>query len=281
MDNNTKKQIVDELRKYVLRFDSQNKAADELKNISVANVSNMLNGKWDKISDEKWRTVEKQLKTTDWVIVPTTSFDEITEFYNDAASGSLVFPLILKASHGKSIAAKEYKSANKNVSVVTCEKAFTRRILMIEILTGFGIDVTGLSSYKMSKKLINYVLESKKPLIILDEADKMNVDCLCYFITLFNNVEEKCGIIMQATSVFEDRFKKGLMANRPGYSEAFSRLDTSFIHIDELTTQDFHNVIVSNGISDENVIYEIINDCNSDLRRVKKLVRRAKKMGGK
>lgn len=278
MTNNAKQQIADDLRKFVQNYDSQNKAAEGLKNISVANVSNMLNGKWDKISDEKWRTVEKQLKLNDWEIVPTTAFSELTEFYNDAAQDSLVFALISKAASGKSLAARQFKGERKNVSVVTCE-AYTRRVLMIEILNGFGVDVTGLSTYAMSIKLVNHVLETKSPLIVLDEADKLNVDCICYFISLFNHIEDKCGIIMQATQVLEDNFRTGLVTNRRGYRETYSRLGCKFIHIEENTTKDFYNIIKANGVENDNDIYKIINDCDNDLRRIKKLVIKEKKKG--
>ena len=50
--NLDKQGIVDRLREYCGRYESQNKAAASLKGVSAATISQMINGNWDLIKDE-------------------------------------------------------------------------------------------------------------------------------------------------------------------------------------------------------------------------------------
>ena len=49
MENLKKQQIANALRTYCERYASQNKAANSLKNVSAATISQMLNGNWELI----------------------------------------------------------------------------------------------------------------------------------------------------------------------------------------------------------------------------------------
>lgn len=49
--------ISESLRAYVAKYPSQTKAASSLKNTSVGTISNILNGKYDNISDEMFRNI--------------------------------------------------------------------------------------------------------------------------------------------------------------------------------------------------------------------------------
>ena len=280
MDRITKQTIALELRNYCLQFESQNKAAATLKNISVAYVSQMINGQWDKISDEKWRSVAKQLgiDKDEWVIIPTSTLTDLTAIYQDAAENALVMAVISKSSAGKTESAKHYIGKNKNVAIISCED-YGKRVFMIEILAAIGVDARGLSSYEMSKLLVKHAMEIKELVLIFDEADKLNDKCICLFITLYNKLEGNCGIVLQATKRLRKKFEAGLRNIAPGYEEAYSRLGSNFIEVEENTTSDFYNIIKANGITAEETIYQIINDSQGDIRRIKRLVYAYKKEG--
>ena len=63
LTNNEKSQIRENLRQYVAKFPSQNKAAQSLTGISSATLSTLLQGKWENISDDMWRNLASQLGT--------------------------------------------------------------------------------------------------------------------------------------------------------------------------------------------------------------------------
>ncbi len=52
-----KNAISERLRAYVAKYPSQTKAAGSLKGVSVGTVSNILNGRFENISDEMFRNV--------------------------------------------------------------------------------------------------------------------------------------------------------------------------------------------------------------------------------
>ena len=59
--NKEKEQITGRLRMYVSKFASQNKAVASMKGTSAGTVSNILNGKWENISEDMWRKVSDQV----------------------------------------------------------------------------------------------------------------------------------------------------------------------------------------------------------------------------
>ena len=56
-----KNAISESLRAYVAKYPSQTKAAGSLKGVSVGTVSNILNGRYENISDEMFRNVASQV----------------------------------------------------------------------------------------------------------------------------------------------------------------------------------------------------------------------------
>ena len=61
MDERKKTDLRNRLAKYCQRYQSNNMAAASLKNISAATISNILNGKWNIISEDMWKRLESQL----------------------------------------------------------------------------------------------------------------------------------------------------------------------------------------------------------------------------
>ena len=76
MENNEKEQIREALERFVAVKGSQNKAGNALNGISPATVSQIINRKWDLISDEMWRNLASQLnlKNKTWNIVETRNY---------------------------------------------------------------------------------------------------------------------------------------------------------------------------------------------------------------
>ncbi|MBW4755402.1 ATP-binding protein, partial [Prevotella melaninogenica] len=90
LTKNEKGQIQERLRQYVSKYPSQNKAAQSLTGTSSATVSSILQGKWENISDDMWRNLASQLGTmagTDWQVVETKAFQEMTFVMKDAQAG--------------------------------------------------------------------------------------------------------------------------------------------------------------------------------------------------
>jgi len=273
-----KENIKAALAGYCDRMGSQNKAANSLKNVSSATVSQMLNGNWDLITDEMWRSVAAQIgyDNRSWVVVETRGYKRMTALLDDAQRNSLVFAVTGDAGCGKSEAAKTYARSHQDVFYLSCSEYWNRKHFMSELLQNMGVDYTGYTVSEMMCDIIMNLKRKDTPLIVLDEADKLSDQVLYFFISLYNNLEDRCGIIMCATDYLEKRIKRGVRCNRKGYKEIFSRCGRKFIPMQAVNADDITAVCKANGVEDAVTIERIIDDSDCDLRRVKRLVHASK-----
>ena len=132
---------------------------------------------------------------------------------------------------------------------------------------------------EMMDDIVDTLKRKDAPLIVLDEADKLTDQVLYFFISLYNQLEGHCGIILTATSFLKKRIERGVRLNRKGYAEIYSRIGRKFVALPLLNSEDIAAVCVANGVSDAKSINSIIDEAEGDLRRVKRSVW-AKQKGG-
>ena len=274
MDTNTKKQIQLHLQNYVSRYESQNQAANTLQNVSSGTISQISNNKWDKINDKMWKNIASQIgfNKNAWETVETNVYKEVTRYLTDAQENSLVMAYTGEAGTGKSHAAKEYVKNNPKAYLLSCNEYWQKKDFLIELLTAMGRDASGMSVTEMMREVESRLKSTFCALIILDEADKLSDQVLYFFITLYNKLEDHCGIVMCATDHLSKRIKRGIVLNRKGYKEILSRLGRKFIELDEPDITDVTQICHANGVKSIAVIKRIYNDCENDMRRVKRKV---------
>lgn len=278
MTTDERKEICDQLRAYCKRIGSQNKAAVSL-NISSATISNILNGKWETITDEMWRSVSGRTGGAGaerWQIVPTRAYRAMM-FVLENAQGrnggdSLVMAVIGGAGSGKTEAIKNYTATGRNVYHLVCSEYWNRRTFMAKMLQTMGVAYSGNTVADMMENIVDTLKRKESPLIVLDEADKLSDQVLYFFISLYNQLEDRCGIILTATDYLRARIEKGLRLNRKGYAEIFSRIGRKFVELPLHNSEDVAAVCVANGVSDTKTINSIIDESDGDLRRVKRSV---------
>lgn len=274
METITKKQIQEKLADYCGRYDSQNKAAASLKGVSSGTISQMLNNNWELISDEMWRNVGSQIgySRNNWEIVETRDFRLLSTLLKDAKENSNVYAVTGDAGTGKSIALRRYVEANKTTFLLSCNEYWNRKMFLMELLTAMGRDYSGFTVGEMMYEAVKALKSKESPIIILDEADKLTDQVLYFFITLYNQLEDRCGIVLCATSHLEKRIKKGIKLNKKGYTEIYSRIGRKFIELKGVGSTDVRAICSANGINTPSAIKEIWEDCEGDLRRVKRKV---------
>lgn len=274
MENTEKQQIVEKLREYVGRYESQNKAAKSLNNVSAATISQLLNNNWDLIADDMFRSVAKQIgySSNVWNTVITTDFKMLSDLLREAQTNSLAMGIIGNAGSGKSIAQKNYASNNKNAYLLSCNEYWNRKFFLSELLTVMGYDYSGLTVGEMMAEVVKRIKSKEAPIIILDEADKLTDQVLYFFITLYNALEDHCGIVLCATDHLEKRMIKGRRLNKKGYNEIYSRIGRKFVELKGVSFSDVTQICVANGINQRESIKEVWENCENDLRRVKRKI---------
>ncbi|MDR2130994.1 MAG: ATP-binding protein [Odoribacteraceae bacterium] len=279
MKNSEKEQIKGRLAGFCRIKGGQNKAANALRGVSAATISQVLNDNHELISDEMWRTIATQVghDPRAWVVVETRGYRRVYDLLRDARENSLVFAVTGDAGCGKSEAIKGYAGENRDVYALSCPEYWNRRHFLEELSRCMGIALSGTTVPEMMSEVILALKRKESPLLILDEADKLSDQVLYFFISLYNRLEDHAGIVLCATGFLEKRVKRGVRLGRRGYAEIYSRLGRRFIPVQAVNGEDIAAVCVANGVSDPAAINEIIEDCEGDLRRVKRKVHALKR----
>ncbi len=269
-----KHSISSKLQEYCERKGSQSKAANTLKGVSSAVISQIINANWDLISDEMWMSIAAQIgwSQNQWVTVKTRDFKFITNFLKDAQDHCNVFALIGEAGSGKTHTCRKYSEDNKNAFMLCCNEYWNKKFFLFELLSAMGRDAGGLTVAEMMEEAVRSLKKLRHPLLIMDEADKLKDEVLYFFITLYNQLEDHCGIIMIATDHLEKRINRGVKLNKKGYKEIYSRIGRRPIRLHGVASSDVVQICTENGIADRNDIKKIIEGCENDLRRVKRSI---------
>lgn len=286
LSNKEKDTIRESLRAYVAKYPSQNKAVGSLKNTSVGTVSNIMNGKYENISDEMFRNIAAQVgnrtKDTGWQIVETSAYQEIRYALDDAQHWRNVTWIVGEAGCGKTTTANLYTQENREVFYILCSEDMKKGDFVREIARTVGIKTDGHNIREIWSLILDDVIQMDAPLLIFDEADKLTEPVFHYFISMYNKLEDKSGIVFMSTDYIKKRISLGLRHQKPGYKEFFSRMGRKYFELEETTANDVYSICVANGIQDKKKIEEVIRDaesCDFDLRRVKKAIHRARRMG--
>lgn len=274
MEHKEKELIASRLRQYCDKQGGQNKAANTLKGVSAATISKILNNDWGTIADGMWHNVSKQigLSSQGWSIVNTNVYDELTELLDCAQQDRQVMAIVGSAGCGKSATIRQYVATHQEAYCITCSEYQNRGSWLSAVMETMGLDPRGLSVAEKIGAVVRRLKRFDRPLLILDEADKMSDQVLYFFITLFNDLEDHCGIILSATQHLEKRLQKGLRIGRKGYEEVYSRIGRQCIHLSVLSPEDVSLVCTANGLTDGRKVRRIADEAQCDLRRVRRAV---------
>lgn len=274
METTEKNKISEALEKYCARYESQNQAARSLSGVSAATITQIMQGNYETVSDKMWRNIASQVMpgNSGWVAVETASYKMLVKLLKDAQEYSNVFAVCGEAGTGKTFTLRHYAESRKRVYMLQCNEFWNRKMFMQELLRSLGRDSGGYTAGEMVSEAVRILKTQEHPLILLDEADKLNDHVMYFFITLYNQLEEHCGIVLCATDYLKKRIERGLKLNRKGYKEIFSRIGRKFIELEGVTSADIASVCLSNGMTDRQQIKIIIRESEWDLRRVKRKI---------
>lgn len=279
MNQVKKNEIKESLKMYIHTLGSANKAATAM-GISSATVSSIVNNNWDLIRNDMWRKVAAHLgvKKNEWTIVKTRDFKVIGKMLEDCQSNSTCYAITGDAGTGKTQAFRSFSNDNQNVFMLCCSEFWNKKYFLSELLTCMGRESSGMTTPEMVQTVVRNLRQIDSPVIIMDEADKLNDNVLYFFITLYNQLEDQCGMVLAATDHLGKVIRRGLKLNKKGYKEIYSRLGKNIVELNGLNTTDVAQVCMSNGVDDKAMINKIFNECDNDLRRVKRLVQKAKQL---
>jgi hypothetical protein len=252
--------------------------AAKMAGLNPGAVSAVLTGKYQSDDSAVFKKIAiwVEYRASDWESATTKNFMLIENVCDQAKLHSQVYGIIGEPGVGKSHALRHYSTSHKNVFHLTCAEHWTKEEFLFQILNQMGKPYKGLTVSEMMKYIIKEILSLDNPLIILDEYDKLVDNVFVFLITLYNKLEDNCGIIVSATQHLVHRINRGIRCNKKGYAEIHSRLGHKPIQLNKISAKDVALVCEVNGIVDKVAIEKIVLDCEGDLRRVKRAVHRDK-----
>lgn len=150
-----------------------------------------------------------------------------------------------------------------------------------EIAKQVGAPVDGTNLRDILEYAISMIAFLQNPLIIFDEGDKLTDSVFSYFISIYNRLENKAGIIFLSTDYIKRRVENGLRYNKKGYKEINSRIGRKFFDVSVATEQDVYAICQANGLTEPTEIRRVLREAQQgeyDLRRVKRVVHACKRI---
>lgn len=283
--------IRDALMAYCENFPSRNRASESLQGVSAAVVSQILNSKYDSISDDMFSRIAAQIGFSfeNWAICESENYRLASYVLADAQMYKNVTWLVGDAGCGKTTAAIEFRRSHRNVFYILCSEDMKRSDFVREIAKQVGAPTDSTNNLR---DMLDYALGMigflQNPLIIFDEGDKLTDCVLNYFISIYNRLEGRAGIVFLSTDYIKRRMENGLRYNKKGYKEINSRIGRKFFDLNTTSRNDIYAICQANGLMNEAEIKRVLQEAevaDNDLRRVKRFVhatkRRAESRGQK
>ncbi len=282
--------IRDALIEYCSNYPSQNRASESLTGVSAATVSQICNSKYTSISDDMFSRVAAQIgySLECWTLTESDTFGRITFAMADAQAYKNTTWVVGDAGCGKTTAAIEYRRTHRNVFYILCSEDMKKSDFVREIAKQVGAPVDGTNLRDVLEYAISMIAFLSNPLIIFDEGDKLTDSVFSYFISIYNRLEGRAGIVFMSTDYIKRRVDNGLRYNKKGYKEINSRIGRKFFDLNATGRNDIYAICQANGLTNEAEIKRVMKDveaCDNDLRRVKRVVhaqkRRAEQQKGR
>lgn len=275
--------IRDALIEYCSNYPSQNRASESLNGVSAGTVSQICNSKYANISDDMFSRIASQIgySLERWTLTESGTFQRITFAMTDAQSNKLTTWVVGDAGCGKTTAAIEYRRTHRNVFYILCSEDMKKSDFVREIAKQVGAPVDGTNLRDVLEYAISMIAFLQNPLIIFDEGDKLTDSVFSYFISIYNRLENKAGIIFLSTDYIKRRVENGLRYNKKGYKEINSRIGRKFFDVSVATEQDVYAICRANGLTDLADIKRVQREAAQgeyDLRRVRRVVHAYKRM---
>jgi len=275
--------IRDALMAYCENFPSRNRASESLQGVSAAVVSQILNTKYESISDDMFSRIAAQIGFSfeHWTICESENFRLATYVLADAQMYKNVTWMVGDAGCGKTTAAIEFRRTHRNVFYILCSEDMKRSDFVREIAKQVGAPTDSTSNLR---DMLDYALGMigflQNPLLIFDEGDKLTDCVLNYFISIYNRLEGRAGIVFMSTDYIKRRVDNGLRYNKKGYKEINSRIGRKFFDLNAPSRNDVYAICQANGLTGEVEIRRVLKDAetsDNDLRRVKRVIHAQKR----
>lgn len=272
-----KQQVAEALTRYVNLFASQQDAADSLRDVNAAAISQVVNNHWDMVSNRTWQTIARQVGfyCGEWHTAETGAYMLLRILLADAQHFGMAYGMAIATGIGKTYPAMQYAKENAHTYYIACNELHNRRSFLTRLLQVAGITAKG-SLAGMQQQLTAHLLTLDEPLLVFDDAHKLKDRVLHFIVSLANTLAGKCGMVIMGNDELRVRMMEGVRQGKEGYEQVYDSIGRRFVTLGQPGPQDVALVCRANGVTDEAVIAHIKDTCNNNLHQVAGMITQAK-----
>lgn len=295
MNDLQKNKIVRLIAEERARLGSQVRVATKC-GVSPATISQILSQKWTEITDAMWLKIESVLSvdSEDWKLVATTNYRMIAQVIRDAKQNCMFMGISEDAGSGKTSAFKGYFASGEDVGVYLLQaREWAKKDFLVHLCKSLGIEHKSMMTLdELGEAIIRFFVlrKTERPVLLIDEGDKLKPSALRFLITLYNDLEDRMGLVVCGTKNLEKEVSRGARYSIKGYDEIYSRLGGTFIALPGNNYRDIESICRANGIDSAKTIQKIWKEAGPvkriwgnqsievivDNRRVKRAIQREK-----
>ncbi|TWI16308.1 AAA family ATPase [Sphingobacterium siyangense] len=240
-----KTQIKEAIEEYCrIKGISRNELALQI-GVSSATLSNMCNDKWNSIDDKMWKKV--------WHFVRPESTHKIFHTHNlktamgmaeKARKHKLMLGLIGDTGMGKTVALKAI-ARNENTFYLYFDNQRPKQFFY-QLGKLLGYDFEG-SLYDMIGRACDALNVLEEPLLMIDEAGKLNDVMLMHLHVLRDRTMHNCAIMLAGMPYFKLNLENKAKKQKIGISEFYRRINI-WHELEALNRSEIDFICEQNGI---------------------------------
>lgn len=230
--------------------------------ISDATLSTILAGKYGANEAQMLQKIAKKLdyRESNWKVVRTIgNYKKIEAVLKDAKNESMWFAISNKAGSGKTGAMEDLYNRDVTGTVVFIQaEEWSGRQFLMKLITrtlGEGAIKGYKSMAQLTDMIVGYFNEMslERPVLLIDEADKLRPAALRTLIPIYNRTEHRLGLIMSGTENLEKEIKAGVRLHKKGFDELESRFGRTYIHLRGASEKEVYDICAANGVTQSEI----------------------------
>lgn len=268
-----KRNVAEALDKYVSNYESQARAANSLKDVSAANITQILKGNWELITDKYWRNVAAQIgyKEFTWPVVQTGNLKELTDLFEEAQAYGENFIVIAPHGSGKTVSCEKYTQEHPEAFHLVCIDAWSIDDFLKDFAQLLGLKIDVYKRVATINQVTSALNKMNQPIVFFDEAHNLNGQIRLFFKSLVNRTEGKAALIMLGTAELREKLEADIKEAKHGGAEVKSRFGGNYFELQALTPNDVKLICQANDVQGA-VVGDIQKRYNGDGRRVRRLI---------
>lgn len=213
--------------------------------------------KWPLVSDKMWVRIGEKLgyKFTEsaWHLTQTTNTRIMCELLDRAQNEQLFMAISHPAGEGKSTGVMLYRLEHEAVFYIECEESWSHRQFVWKMAETLGVQTLRSNISLLTDEIVAFLKQKAsrtRPLLIVDEANKLKPSSLRLFIPLFNKLQDEVGMVLIGAHDLKRHIQAGVRRDSRGFDELESRLGRSYMQLAGIFEGDVRNICAANGVAD-------------------------------